>query len=539
MYNTKKNGLPPFQPEKCNPNTPKGGFIMDPNANNYQVNSGSDEEIIIDLYNDRLKEPHKSLVPAAIKLNVSTTTVWRKLKKYSKFGAPSFIHGNSGRTPSNKKDLKPIKEFIEENNLSGTNFATLERIISSRSDLTISSSCLRKRYLEEGVLSPLCTKATRKKMKRKLENKQKIRGALTSNETDMLVALENEVYFKEFYATKSRAKYMGERVELDASSYKWFKKSTRKYHLHLAIDDASGFVLGAWMDHEETLNAYFHVYEQILTNYGIPNSLRTDKRTCFSYAKTMSKIMSKSPSNDAVDAIHGSDTMTQFAYACHLIGTELTCCSDARFKPRVERLNRSVQGDLPAWLAMDKVEENLESINKYLKEIYIPYYNKTFGHTQFINYETDKIQKIPNGFASITEEQIRQRLVVIEKRKIHKGYDISYKNNKYRLLSQEGRLKCLPQGTSVSIIRTIDDANLYATDKDDNVYLLEHIDFAKSYSEDYDSDKMKPKKKKKQAHKVSPFHPWSYGMQVKFKSKNKLMNSLAPIYNRASEKVCS
>lgn len=538
MYNTKKNGLPTFQPEKSNPNTPKGGFIMDQNTNNYQVISGTDEEIIINLYKERLKDPHKSLVPAARKLNVSTTTVWRRLKKYTELGSASFIHGNKGRTPSNKKNLKPVKQFIEKNNLIGTNFATLQRILSSRGDFNISSSCLRKRYLDEGILSPLCTKSTRKKMKRRLEKKQKLRGVLTSDETDMLVALENEESFKEFYATKSRAKYMGERVELDASSYKWFKNSTRKYHLHLAIDDASGLIIGAWMDHEETLNAYFHVYEQILTNYGIPNSLRTDKRTCFSYVKNKSKVMGKSPSNEAVDAIHGSDTMTQFAYACHLIGTELTCCSDARFKPRVERLNRSVQGDLPAWLAVDKVEENLESINKYLIETYIPYYNKTFGHTQFINYETDKIQKIPNGFDAITDEQIRQRLVVIEKKKIHKGYDISYKNNKFHLVTQDGRLKCLPQGTSVSIIRTIDDADLYATDKDDNVYILEHIDFAKSYSEDYDSDKMKPKKKKR-THEVPPFHPWSYAMQVKFKSKNKLMNSLSPIYNKASEKVCS
>ena len=251
---------------------------MDQNVSNYQVISGTNEEIIMNLYNERLKNPTKSLIPAAIKLNVSTTTVWRKLKRYSNLGLASFVHGNKGRTPANKKDLKPIKEFIAENNLNGTNFATLERILSSRSDLTISASCLRKRYLKEGVLSPLCTRATRKKMRKVLKEKKQLRGALTSHETDMLVALNDKESFKEFYATKSRTKYMGERVELDACSHKWFKNSTRKYHLHLAIDDATGVALGAWMDHEETLNAYYHVYEQILTNYGIPNSLRTDKR---------------------------------------------------------------------------------------------------------------------------------------------------------------------------------------------------------------------------------------------------------------------
>ncbi|MBK5201836.1 MAG: hypothetical protein JJE21_09975, partial [Spirochaetaceae bacterium] len=47
-------------------------------------------------------------------------------------------------------------------------------------------------------LSPQCTKLTRKKLRKKLEK----RGALTSNETDMLSALKNEGTFKDFYATK-------------------------------------------------------------------------------------------------------------------------------------------------------------------------------------------------------------------------------------------------------------------------------------------------------------------------------------------------
>lgn len=293
---------------------------MDQNGNNYQVYSGSDEQIIINLYNDRLKDPHKSLVPASIKMNVSIATVMRRLKRYAQLGPSSFIHGNTGRTPVNKIDFRAIKDFIAENQLEGTNFATLERVLSNRSEFKVSSSCLRKRSLAEGILSPQCTKLTRKKLRKKLEKKLEQRGALSSN-------------------------------------------------------------------------------------------------------------------------------------------------------------------------------------------------------------ETDRIQKIPDGFDSITEEQINQCLVVIKKRVVHKGFDITYKKTRYRLISQDGRLKCLPQGTSVSIIRTIDDADLYATDKKNNVYILEHIDFAKAYSDDYDPDEMKPKKTKKREYSVSPCHPWSYAMQMQFKSKNKLMKS--------------
>ena len=53
----------------------------------------------------------------------------------------------------------------------------------------------------------------------------------------------------------------------------------------LAIDDASGVVTGAWFDTQETLNGYYHVFEQILTDYGIPYKFLTDKRTVFTYKK--------------------------------------------------------------------------------------------------------------------------------------------------------------------------------------------------------------------------------------------------------------
>ncbi|CJV88741.1 transposase-like protein%2C IS1202 [Streptococcus pneumoniae] len=55
---------------------------------------------------------------------------------------------------------------------------------------------------------------------------------------------------------------------MDASPHAWFGAQTS--NLHLAIDDASGNILGAYFDKQETLNAYYHVLEQILDNHGIP-----------------------------------------------------------------------------------------------------------------------------------------------------------------------------------------------------------------------------------------------------------------------------
>ena len=61
---------------------------------------------------------------------------------------------------------------------------------------------------------------------------------------------------------------------MDASPHAWFGAETT--NLHLAIDDASGNILGAYFDKQETLNAYYHVLEQILANHGIPLQIIVD-----------------------------------------------------------------------------------------------------------------------------------------------------------------------------------------------------------------------------------------------------------------------
>nr|WP_321262828.1 hypothetical protein [uncultured Sphaerochaeta sp.] len=56
---------------------------------------------------------------------------------------------------------------------------------------------------------------------------------------------------------------------MDASSYVWIK-GLGKCTLHVCIDDASGFLLGLWLEAEETLHGYYKLMEQVLGTYGIP-----------------------------------------------------------------------------------------------------------------------------------------------------------------------------------------------------------------------------------------------------------------------------
>lgn len=59
---------------------------------------------------------------------------------------------------------------------------------------------------------------------------------------------------------------MEELIQMDASQHLWFGKD--KSFLHIAIDDASSTIVGAFFDVQETLKGYYHVTKQMLTNYG-------------------------------------------------------------------------------------------------------------------------------------------------------------------------------------------------------------------------------------------------------------------------------
>jgi hypothetical protein len=65
---------------------------------------------------------------------------------------------------------------------------------------------------------------------------------------------------------------------MDASHHHWFGEHNPKAHLHGAIDDASKSILALYFDTQETLNGYFHIFNDILNDHGIPELFFTDKR---------------------------------------------------------------------------------------------------------------------------------------------------------------------------------------------------------------------------------------------------------------------
>ena len=454
---------------------------------------------------------------AAVKLGVAVRTVQRKVNAYRQRGEACFVHGNKGKAPVNKVDLEAIMKFIVEKDLGGCNFSELCRLLDEYGQVGVSPSCLRKRLFAEGMLSVKCKRKTRKKMKRFLRELQERQEAMTKEKLQVLSALEAEdVTGRWAHPTKPRSKYFGERLEMDASSFIWIR-GLGKCTLHVCIDDATGFLVGLWLEQEETLHGYYQVLQQVLETHGVPVSIRTDRRSVFIY----NKRGQQTPEHD---------TMTQFAYACSQLGVELQCNSDPDFKPKVERANQTLQGMLPFRFTLEGIQ-GIEEANTYLREVFIPYFNTQFGYGS--DYVEGRMRPIDSAFVPCSADQIRNTLAVLCERSVNKGCSIQLDNAFFALLDANGKRVALPYHTKVTVARLLD-GSVYATSAH-RCYVLQRIPDRYAVSKLVDPGQPAPKAKQPRP-KVPASHPWSFQKQMLFRQNDKLMKSLEPCYTSPHEK---
>ena len=471
--------------------------------------------------NEKYKERNE-IHRATFKLGCCERTIKRRIQSFLKFGEKSFDHGNVNRMPVNKINITEVFDFIEKHQLENCNFEELSRLLDEYANIGISESCIRTRFLALGLVSPQSTRKVRRRLRRLLEEKEKKAGmALTIDEANTLDVLQIEAITGDFHPSKSRSKYMGERIEMDTCFFEFFMNNNTKYALHVVIDDATSYILGLYLDEQETLNGYYHITQQMLSKYGIPYEIRTDRRTVFTY---VSNLQTKKTKDKPID------TLTNYGFAMQKLGVDLKCCSDPRFKPRVERANGTLKGMLTSRFTLENIT-TLEDANRYLEETFIDYYNQLFGHITRQDVNTNRIKKVEDRFTHCTDKQIHDTLVVIEGRKVNNGGSIKFKNKVYALYDDKHRLNCLPPGEHVSVIRTIDDKELYATNKRGNCYDLVVVPEAVSFSKEFDSisDKSIVMNKIK-SYRPDSLEHWDISKMTKYKKKTDLIKHTNSLY---------
>jgi len=415
---------------------------------------------------------------AAINIGCTRRSIDRYILGYKEKGKAFFVHGNSGKQPVHALSEEAKNDILDlfMNKYYDSNFAHFTDLLGRKEKIYVSESTVRNILSAADVISPLANRATRREYKKRLQ--EALKEAKKPKEAEKIQAKIIEA--DDPHPRRPRSAYFGEMIQMDASLHLWFGDS--KATLHLAIDDATGTIVGAWFELQETLRGYYHVFEQILLKYGIPFMFYTDRRTIFEYRKTGKGDIAK-------------DTFTQFSYACKQLGVQIETTSIPQAKGRIERLIQTMQSRLPVELRLKGVT-TIEQANEFLPE-FIAHYNAKFALPS--NFIKSVFEKQPS------KEKIDLTLAIITDRKVDNGHSIRIDNKYFRTLNKTGNIDYLKPKTEGLVIRTFSEKLLYSAEG--YVFALEEIPEHERTSKNFD---FKPPKElpKKKPYIPPADHPW-------------------------------
>ena len=383
---------------------------------------------------------------AACKLGITLRQFNRLIVIYKEKGKAGFIHGNRSKKPKNSLDPRLSKDIIllYESKYQDCNFNYFKDLLEEKEKIRISYSLLYNLLMRNGFVSPKIQKITKRKLAR-----AKLKADIPDKTEEEIEAfIDHQIGLEDAHPRRERCKYFGEQEQMDASQHLWF--GDKKSQLHMAIDDATGTITGGYFDYQETLFGYYNVYKQILTNYGIPLGFLTDNRTVFHYESIKMKTPEK-------------DVLTQFGYACKILGTDLETTSVSQAKGRIERVFETLQSRLIQELRLEGIT-TIEAANTYLIEVFIPKFNEKFALP---------IKNFESVFeTSPSKEKINYTLAVLSPRKFDNGNAIKYYNDYYQPY-KNNELVCFKPRTESLVIKAFNGDLLITVDE--KVYELRKL----------------------------------------------------------------
>lgn len=442
------------------------------------------KEVILTMNENQKYETIKKLVEgngnkqrAATKLGCSLRSVYRMINGYNKEGKSFFRHGNHDHQPATtiSSETKQIILDLYRTKYYDCNFTHYQELLEEYENITVSVTTINSILRKEYILSPKANRSTKNRIKNEL--KSTLEKIQTKKE---ITKINNTLLeLEEAHPRRPRCTYFGEMQQMDASCHPWFGNT--KTTLHIAVDDATGTITGAWFTEQETLNGYYHVLQQILINYGIPYQFFTDNRTVFEY-----KL--KNTTSDE------KDTFTQFGYACKQLGIDIITSSIPEAKGRVERMFNTLQSRLVPEFRLANIT-TIEQANEFLPK-FLKKFNTKFALP--INNIKSVFELQPDN------EKINLTLAVISSRKIDNGSCLKYHNQYYLPVNKNGEPVYYQKGTTAMVIKAFDDS-LY-TCINEQVYALELLPSHKPKSKAFDFVEIPKPSKKPWIPPMS--HPW-------------------------------
>lgn len=352
-------------------------------------------------------------------LNVTDRHVRRLKAKYLIAGITSIPHGNKNKRPHNKTDNLLEQTIIElyKNEYWGWNFIHFNENLKTHHNIFVSDSAVYNILSRAGIIS---SKAKKKKKK--------------SN------------------PPRPRRETFGELVQIDASIHKWFSDET--YALHGAIDDATGTVLGAYFDKEETTYGYYKTLEMILNNYGIPKCLYSDNRSTFKSTKKELTI------EEELKDI--TINKTNFEVSISKLNISLITTSNPKAKGRIERLWQTFQDRLIKEMKRLNIH-SVEEANDFLK-LYLTKHNNRFALP---------LDNIKSSFLALDKSlDLNMILSMRKKLSVHHHSYLSY-NNAYYVILDEDKTAFIDTKNKVDLVTRLD--KLKVVEYNDKIYNIKNI----------------------------------------------------------------
>lgn len=427
----------------------------------------------------RLVEQSGNKNKVAVTLKCSLRHVNRLIKGYKENGKDFFSHGNKYRKPAialSEDTINNIFKLYSEKYFD-FNFRHFHQKLLLNEKINCSYPTVRALLISKGIVSSKMHKKTKKKMKLALEQCEKEEVVAIELAPDYIVNP------KLAHPRMPRCKYFGELIQMDASNHIWFGNA--KSYLHIAIDDATGRIVGAFFDNQETLKGYYEITSQIFLNYGIPAKFLTDKRTVFDYKNSGSTLLE-------------NDYSTQFGMMCSKLGIEIETSSVPQAKGRVERVFGTLQSRLKAELRLSNVLD-ITSANDFLVE-FISKFNNEFSITLDSTLSVFEKQLLP--------EEVNLHLSVLSQRIVDKGHSIKFEHLFYFPIDEKGKDLFLLPKTKVFIAKSLNGTFFCLTDT--KVYNLRVIESHDKISKDFDLEDVIKSVKKRKIYSTakSPLEKW-------------------------------
>lgn len=239
--------------------------------------------------------------------------------------------------------------------------------------------------------------------------------------------------------SRERAVAEGLLVQMDASPFFWLEDRGPYLHLHGAIDDATGRILGLCFREQEDTLGYFTVLRQIIDRHGVPRSLYTDGRNIFFSPKDQKLSLQ--------DQLEGKTvTLTPFAKVAEKLNIQMIRAQSPQAKGRIERLWGTLQHRLVVEFRVANIC-SLEEANAFL-----PTFIEHFNHRFAVPAES------PNPLYRDTPDSafLRRAFCFEYERKADHGSSISFGGQRYQLVDKQGSILPLRPKSTVRVLHHLD-----------------------------------------------------------------------------------